>query len=285
MLNDNNEWEILSEDIDIDRNKVLGSGEFGRVFLGCWRGIRVAVKEFFETDDHKTRLMMNEFHVMTRLHHPNIIQLLGYTRSPFRIVMEYMPNGSVQDFFSRHRLVSLKTRVNMALDIARGLCYLHQRRPSYVIHRDLKPSNFLMDHDRVKISDFGISKILMDSETSRSQDGLCDIEGTANVGTMCYMAPELMFKKSARYSASVDIYSYGAFLYEVFERKKMYTDKDDLLEQMKQKTVPRFHHTPGVLRGLIRRCLDHRPEQRPTPHEIIRDLTSIPVWCLWLYWS
>jgi len=284
MLTDD-EWEISSDEIQIDRNKLLGSGEFGRVFLARWRGIKVAVKEFFETDEHKTRLMMNEFHVMTRLHHPNIIQLLGYTRNPFRIVMEYMPGGSVQDFFQRHRMVSLYTRVKMALDIARGLCYLHHRKPSYVIHRDIKPSNFLLYRNRVKISDFGICKILMGSDITNSQEGLCDIEGTANVGTPCYMAPELMFKKMTRYSSMVDIYSYGAFLYEIFERDKLYTDQEDLLESISHKIAPRFHRTPWIMRDLIRQCLDHRPESRPTPDEIIRRLSSVPSWCLWVYWG
>ncbi|NDE13752.1 hypothetical protein EBZ80_02365 [bacterium] len=278
------EWEIPSDELGIHTDNMIGSGEFGRIFTATWRGIQVAVKEFHDLDDHKTRLMKNEFHVMTRLHHPNIIQLLGYTTEPFRIVMEHMPGGDLKNYLRTCPRVSLRTRITMALDIACGLCYLHRRKPSYVIHRDIKPNNFLLTKDlRVKISDFGICKILQNLEAKRSQENMSraqEIDGTANVGTLFYMAPELVLhrlERSTRYSAAIDIYSFGAVMYFMFERETLYgwcETREELTSCLLRHEYPDFTRSPSIIRDLILRCLDHRPSCRPTADEIVHELDS-----------
>lgn len=288
------EWEILSDELLIDRDNMIGSGEFGRIFTATWRGIMVAIKEFHDLDDHKTRLMKNEFRVMTRLHHPNIIQLLGYTTEPFRIVMEHMPGGDLKNYLNTRPRTSLRARTRMALDIACGLCYLHRRRPSYVIHRDIKPNNFLLTADlRVKISDFGICKVLQSLEAKRSQENMSsrEIDGTANVGTLFYMAPELVLhrlERSARYSAAIDLYSFGAVLYFMFERETLYgwcETREELVRCLSRQASPEFSRSPAIVRDLILRCLDHRPSCRPTADEVVHDLDAflsafpLYLWC------
>ena len=99
---------------------------------------------------------MREFDIMTKLHHPNIVQFLGYINDPFIIVMEYIPK---LDLMSNIRSLTKKEKISITKDILRGLAYIHNRKPHNLIHRDIKPTNILLTNSKVaKISDFGLSK-------------------------------------------------------------------------------------------------------------------------------
>jgi len=146
---------------------VLGRGKFGEVRLGDWWGTTVAVKFLHNFDfEENADLFKKEIKVMKELHHPHIVQFLGFSKSSTLgntpvILMEYCPYGSVEDYLlKRGSSVSLEVRVRWASQMAQALAYLHNRKPNYLIHRDLKPQNFMLTPSlQCKIGDFGISRL------------------------------------------------------------------------------------------------------------------------------
>lgn len=202
-----NHWVIAPSSIQVSE-KLLGRGKFGCVYLGNWLGTPVAVKHLEEDiHDEVKELVEKEFSTMTRIHHPNVCQLLGFTKEPFMIVMEYFENGNLQDYLEKKDLKPLD-RINIVIDILRGLTYLHSRHPEQVVHRDLKPENLLVSKSgRIKIADFGLSKILREKGTIQD----------FRVGTEKYMSPEMKFCHP--YSEKTDIWSLGIILRELFLKK------------------------------------------------------------------
>ena len=293
MIHNDDEWVIQEKEILFPAKKnVLGEGRFGVVVKGRWRGIPVAVKSFSgEIDETTYDLIRKEFDAMTRLHHPNIVQLLGYMKQPtFGIVMEYAHNGSLGEYLSAHPWTSLKRKMCFVTDVAKGMAYLHARKPSLVIHRDIKPNNFLVtEHLQVKIADFGLCAVLRNLDPDaldlrsekreyRGSDGVGngvmnvpEYSATANVGTLRYMAPELLRRsqqKRAKYTPKVDIYSLGCVIFEIFEGRPILSECEDTNEFIKSVTDPRFVpvfcRSRGFIQKLTRMCLDSNPLRRPS---------------------
>lgn len=241
-----NEWEIPPWELFIDSSKLLGEGSWAKVYLAEWRHTTVVAKVLKNTfDEHAKYLIIKELENMTKMHHPNIVQLFGYVEEPFVIVMEYFQNG---DLYENLNKLKLSQKIKISKDILKGLIYIHERRPNGLIHRDIKLRNILLTNSyTAKIADFGlstfsISKIMKiasnnnltnyqgnASNASNSQINLeindnsfhgkylksvqFDSELTDNVGTERYMAPEI---KTKFYDNKVDIYSTGILLYELF---------------------------------------------------------------------
>lgn len=197
------EWEVNKNELIIE--EILGKGSFGVVKKGQWRGTDVALKILQDENVDYTEFVI-EMNILSRLHHPNILQLLGSstTTSPYIIVMEYMKNNSLE---KQNGLLDYKQKLNILKDISRGLAYLHNRKPECIIHRDLKPSNILLTQSyKAKISDFGISCLQLNSNENYKMTG--------ETGTYRYMAPEVL--KHENYSCKVDIWSFGMILYYMF---------------------------------------------------------------------
>ena len=136
------DWEIPPWEIYIFKDRLIGVGSFSKVYLAKWRETFVVAKvldeEFIKI---KKNVVMREFDIMTKLHHPNIVQFLGYVNDPFIIVMEYIPK---MDLMKNIKLLSKKDKINIVKDILRGLIYIHNRKPNNLIHRDIKPTNILL---------------------------------------------------------------------------------------------------------------------------------------------
>ncbi|OIT06737.1 serinethreonine-protein kinase edr1 [Nicotiana attenuata] len=134
------DYEILSEDLTIGEH--IGEGSCGNVYHGMWYGSDVAVK----------------VSLMKRLRHPNVLLFMGAVTSPQRlcIVTEFLPRGSLLRLLQKYSSkLEWRRRIHMALDIARGMNYLHHHNPP-IVHRDLKSSNLLVDKNwTVKVGDFG----------------------------------------------------------------------------------------------------------------------------------
>ncbi|XP_073100078.1 G-type lectin S-receptor-like serine/threonine-protein kinase LECRK3 [Elaeis guineensis] len=188
----------------------LGKGAFGTVFKGTLpRGQRViAVKRLEKVVAEGEREFRTEMRTIGRTHHKNLVRLLGFCDESTNrlLVYEYMSNGSLADLiFKADRRPGWDERVGIALDIARGIHYLHEECETRIIHCDIKPQNILMDDNRTaKISDFGLAKLLMPSQT-RTFTGIR--------GTRGYLAPE--WHKSAPISVKADVYSFGIVLLEI----------------------------------------------------------------------
>ena len=217
------DWEIPPWELFIYKDKILGKGSFSTVYLAKWRETFVVAKVIDEEFcKNKKNIVLREFDIMTKIHHPNIVQFLGYIDDPFIIVLEYIPKGNL---LSKIPKLKKTQKISIMKDILRGICYIHNRQPYSLIHRDIKPTNILLTNSKVaKIADFGLSKFY-NYEKINSHQNLEQLnnehetfELTTEVGTERYMAPEMMSKK--KYDYKIDIYACGIMFYEMFENKR-----------------------------------------------------------------
>ncbi|XP_011002948.1 PREDICTED: G-type lectin S-receptor-like serine/threonine-protein kinase RLK1 [Populus euphratica] len=198
----------------------LGKGSFGAVYKGTlYKGKNViAVKRLEKLVSEGEREFLTEMRSIGKTHHKNLVRLLGYCTEDSQrlLVYEYMSNGSLADLlFRTERIPNWSHRVKIALDIARGILYLHEECEAPIIHCDIKPQNILMDDFwNAKISDFGLAKLLVPDQTRTF---------TIVRGTRGYLAPE--WHKNTPISVKADVYSYGVMLLEiVFCRRNIETN-------------------------------------------------------------
>ncbi|XP_027368791.1 G-type lectin S-receptor-like serine/threonine-protein kinase LECRK1 [Abrus precatorius] len=188
----------------------LGKGSFGAVYKGALsKGKRsIAVKRLEKLVEEGEREFQAEMRVIGKTHHRNLVRLLGFCAEGSKrlLVYEYMTNGSLEKLiFGATRRLDWDERVRIAVDVARGILYLHEECEAPIIHCDIKPQNILMDELwTAKISDFGLAKLLMPDQT-RTFTGVR--------GTRGYVAPE--WHKNTPISVKADIYSYGIELLEI----------------------------------------------------------------------
>ncbi|KAK8463117.1 hypothetical protein SEVIR_1G323600v4 [Setaria viridis] len=199
-LEDVAEFEIQWEEIVI--------GSFGEVYRGEWHGTEVAVKKFLQQDLSGDALeeFRTEVRIMKRLRHPNVVLFMGaITRVPnLSIVTEFLPRGSLFRLIHRpNNQLDERKRLRMALDVARGMNYLHNCSP-VIVHRDLKSPNLLVDKNWVvKVCDFGLSR--MKNKTFLSS--------RSTAGTAEWMAPEVLRNEPS--DEKCDVFSYGVILWEL----------------------------------------------------------------------
>ncbi|KAH9706297.1 Integrin-linked protein kinase family [Citrus sinensis] len=162
------EYEIDPKELDFSNSVEITKGTFR---IASWRGTQVAVKTLGEevfTDEDKVKAFIDELALLQKIRHPNVVQFLGaVTQStPMMIVTEYLPKGDLRAYLKQKGALKPTLAVKFALDIARGMNYLHENRPEAIIHRDLEPSNILRDDSgHLKVADFGLSKLLKFANT------------------------------------------------------------------------------------------------------------------------
>ena len=196
----------------------IGIGSYGEVHRGLWRGTEVAVKRFLDQDlsVHLMREFTSEVDLMRRLRHPNVILLMGaVTTTPnLSIVTEFLHRGSLFKLLHKAQPKAIKAAMNaesrrlrMALDVAKGMHYLHSCTP-VIVHRDLKSPNLLVDkHWVVKVCDFGLSR--MKNHTFLSSK--------SNAGTPEWMAPEVLRNEPS--DEKSDVFSYGVIFWELLTQQ------------------------------------------------------------------
>lgn len=189
--------------------KELGRGSSGIVYEGIVFQLRIAVKKLDKNFREIEKEFIAELQSIGRTHHKNLVQLYGYCNegSNRLLVYEFMSNGSLTSFLFEQGTVkrAWNKRVEIAMGIARGVLYLHEECSSSIIHCDIKPQNILLDDDlNVRISDFGLAKLLRSDQTGT----LTGIRGTKG-----YIAPEWF--NSMPITNMVDVYSFGVILLEI----------------------------------------------------------------------
>ncbi|KAG0584134.1 hypothetical protein M758_3G186700 [Ceratodon purpureus] len=188
---------------------LLGQGAFGPVYKAVLpsTGTTLAVKVLAEQSKQGDREFQNEVILLGRLHHRNLVNLVGYCEEKHRriLVYEYMSNGSLEKKLldQKSEPLTWDQRVNIAQDISRGLEYLHEGAVPPVIHRDIKAANILLDATMTaRVADFGLSK------EADSQNIVSGVKGTFG-----YVDPEYMSTNA--FTEKSDVYSFGVLLFEL----------------------------------------------------------------------
>ncbi|KAG0620203.1 hypothetical protein M758_4G197700 [Ceratodon purpureus] len=196
----------------------IGSGGFGKVFSGKFPGNKtLAIKRAsISTSANGQTQFRNEVLLLSRLHHKNLVRLEGFCdENDLQIlVYEFMRNGNLHNHLFRKsagKYLNWYKRLEIAVQIAQGLEYLHSFADPPVIHRDVKPSNILLDDNLVaKVADFGISKESPELHTHVS---------THPAGTIGYFDPE--YFTTQKLTTASDVYSYGVVLLELLTGQKV----------------------------------------------------------------
>jgi serine/threonine protein kinase len=249
----------------------IGKGGFGRVLRATDKrtGKVVAVKEVFASriEGHRFRRYILEIETMVHLLSPYIVPICGFsTRPTYCIVSTFMTNGALSKWTHPRKDVPVQPltptqNIIIALGVAYGLQLMHSL---HILHRDLKCANILLDEDLYpRICDLGIARF----EDDGVGPGM-----TMNLGTPSYMAPELMGEGS--YTAMVDIYSYGAALFEMAERRRVLKGIRNIQDLYRRVFLgnekPKFSDRSSVpLRKLVRKCMSREPSDRFTATEVI----------------
>ncbi|KAJ7298915.1 hypothetical protein O6H91_Y363500 [Diphasiastrum complanatum] len=212
-----------------DVKNMVGSGGFGEVYKAhLMDGSIVAVKKLTRFNYQGERQFVSEMETLGKIKHPNLVPLLGYCKIGEEriLVYEYMPGGNLEHLLYETHLggarinILWELRKQIALDMARGLAFLHHQCIPHVIHRDMKSSNVLLDICyEARLSDFGMARLISASDTHNSVSSLA--------GTPGYVPPE--YYQSCRCTKEGDVYSFGVVLLEILTRRKP-TDKEEFGE-------------------------------------------------------
>lgn len=290
---------VHREDWEIDPSKliikaVIARGTFGTVHRGVYDGLDVAVKLLdWGEEGHRTEAEISalraaftqEVVVWHKLDHPNVTKFIGATMGSSElkiqtengrvgmpsnfccVVVEYLPGGALKTYLikNRRRKLAFKVVHQLALDLARGLSYLHSQK---IVHRDVKTENMLLDKTRtVKIADFGVARV----EAQNPNDM------TGETGTLGYMAPEVL--NGNPYNRKCDVYSFGICLWEIYCCDMPYPDlsfsevTSAVVRQNLRPEIPRC--CPSSLANVMKRCWDANPDKRPEMDEVVFMLEAI----------
>ncbi|KAF3777007.1 putative LRR receptor-like serine/threonine-protein kinase [Nymphaea thermarum] len=228
--------------------RVIGEGGSSTVYFGQLPegGQKVAVKKLKESGSQLGNLLA-EIKILMRIHHKNLVSFVGLCEEQDEVILvsEYMASGSLSDILkARASELTWKKRLQIALDAAIGLEYLHTGCKPAVIHRDIKPANILLDENlQAKLADFGLSK-------AGGIDGTeCSAYQTKVAGTMGYIDPEYLYTETL--TKKNDVYSFGVVLFELITGKPAI---------MITETNEKCHLTrwvmPMLMRGKIESLLD-----------------------------
>ncbi|CAD6338880.1 unnamed protein product [Miscanthus lutarioriparius] len=241
-------------------SNVLGVGGFGCVYKAVFDGgVTAAVKRLEGGGPECEKEFENELDLLGRIRHPNIVSLLGFCvhEGNHYIVYELMEKGSLDTQLhgpSHGSALSWHIRMKIALDMARGLEYLHEHCSPPVIHRDLKSSNILLDSDfNAKISDFGLAV------TSGNID-----KGSMKLsGTLGYVAPEYLL--DGKLTEKSDVYAFGVVLLELLMGRKPI----EKMSQTQCQSIVTWVAAVAVL------CVQPEPSYRPLITDVLHSLVPL----------
>ncbi|KAK6125139.1 hypothetical protein DH2020_041105 [Rehmannia glutinosa] len=301
--------EILSSTDGFSDSNLLGHGTYGSVYYGLLQDQEVAIKKMTVT---KTKEFMAEMKVLCKVHHTNLVELIGYTASgdELFLIYEYARRvhsettcttlrtklrvtkfSIIETKLQGHTSLSWIMRLQIALDAARGLEYIHEHTKPHYVHRDIKTSNILLDGSfRAKISDFGLAKLVF-----TTNDGEESV--TRVVGTYGYLAPEYL--RDGLATIKSDVYAFGVVLFEMISGKEAMTRSAErrslvsimvaalrnspdsmTMSSLKDHIDPSLmdlypHDCLFKIAMLAKQCVDEDPILRPDMKQVVISLSQI----------
>ncbi|KAK2412442.1 U-box domain-containing protein kinase family protein [Trifolium repens] len=197
----------LSEDL------VIGEGGYGKVYKCNLDHTPVAIKVLHQETINKKAEFLKEVEILSQLHHPNMVLLLGACPENGCLVYEYLENGSLEDYLlnrSGKPPLPWFFRFRIVFEMACGLSFLHNSKPEPIVHRDIKPGNILLDRNYVsKISDVGLAKLISDAVP----DNITEYRESVLAGTLHYMDPE--YQRTGTVRPKSDIYAFGVIILQL----------------------------------------------------------------------
>ncbi|KAK3231853.1 hypothetical protein Dsin_003734 [Dipteronia sinensis] len=290
--------DFKAEDVleSLKDENIIGKGGAGIVYRGSMpEGVDVAIKRLVGRGtgryDHG---FSAEIRTLGRIRHRNIVRLLGYVsnKDSNLLLYEYMPNGSLGELLHGPKGGHLQweTRYRIALESAKGLCYLHHDCSPLIIHRDVKSNNILLDSDfEAHVADFGLAKFLQDHGSSECMSTVA--------GSYGYIAPEYAY--TLKVDEKSDVYSFGVVLLELIAGKRPvgeFGDGVDIVRWVRKTTSelsqpsdaasvmavvdPRLSGYPltGVIHlfKIAMMCVEDESSARPTMREVVHMLANPP---------
>ncbi|XAR56214.1 Non-specific serine/threonine protein kinase [Bertholletia excelsa] len=273
---------------DFSEANDIGSGGYGKVYKGTLpTGKLVAIKRAKTMSIQGDHEFKTEIEVLSRLHHKNIVSLLGFCceQGEQMLVYDYIPNGALYQSLAGKSGIMLDwpRRLRIANGAARGLQYLHELANPPIIHRDIKSNNILLDeHLNAKVCDFGLSKLFGDKEKGHIS--------TQVKGTLGYLDPE--YYMTQHLTEKSDVYSFGVLMLELITAKQPIEKGKYLVKEVMQKIdkTKVLYNLQEILdpiilaiapRGLEKfvdlamRCLGETIFERPTMGEVVKEIENI----------
>ncbi|XP_031120151.1 receptor protein kinase CLAVATA1-like [Ipomoea triloba] len=281
----------------LKEENVIGKGGAGTVYRGSMvNGMDVAIKKIVGrgTGNHQDRGFTAEIQTLGRIRHRNIVRLLGYVMNNETnlLLYEYMSNGSLGEMLhgSKGGHLQWETRYRIAVEAAKGLCYLHHDCSPSIIHRDVKSNNILLDSDyEAHVADFGLAKFLHDADASECMSSVA--------GSYGYIAPEYAY--TLKVDQKSDVYSFGVVLLELIAGRKPVGEFGDGVDIVRwvRKTISELSQPSDAaavlavvdsrlkgypLQGVINLfkvamlCVEDESRDRPTMREVVHMLTNPP---------
>lgn len=261
-------YSFKNGDIVNDRYKIIdqiGSGTFSEVYhcfdtkLKIYKAIKI-LGEQSELSDLADDLN-HEAQILANLNHPSIVRIfdIDFNHDYILLDMEYFEGQNLREFINSKSGLSNNDRLNIALDLAKGIKYAHDH---LVIHQDIKPQNILINNKKeVKLTDFGIATNI---ELEKSQSGIR--------GTQAYLPPEI--KWGEKPSLKSDIFSFGIVLYELFHNSYPFKlDSNETPDYILPKKITSSKNPKNII---LKKCLEMYPEDRyNSMEEVIADLKKL----------
>ncbi|RIB03333.1 kinase-like domain-containing protein [Gigaspora rosea] len=258
---------------DLGKKKKIGRGAFGIVYSTTCSSLNkmVAVKdvEISSDDDHETiKSFIHELKLHSQATHSRIIQFYGISRDQNSklncLVMEYAEGGTLQKYIQNKDLI-WQERIRLAKQITEGIAYLHSIK---IIHRDLHSKNVLIHYGDIKIADFGLSKNLNSTMTTKN----------SFFGIIPYIDPQKLYDEKYVLNEKSDIYSIGVLFWEISSRRIPFKNEGQstlgfrIIQNLREKPIK---GTPCQYIKLYSDCWEKDPLKRPPPLKILERLESI----------